>query len=333
MARILPPFAALRAFEAAARHCSFKQASEELNLSPSAVSHQIRSLEDYLGVCLFHRKGSTLELTELAHAYRDEVAKALNILEVASSRVEMARDEASLVVNLFPSLVSTWLLPRLAQFKLTHEDINIHIVSSFEPIHFTGSDIDLAIRCSADSPQDAESAFLFEEEIVPVCSPAYRDELGTIKDPKALLRGTMICCASHTTEWDDWFQACGTQLCRAEHKVESATIHSILRLEDIGGRGPANCIELETRAMVLDAARNGLGLAMARKPFADDMIRKGELVTPFDMKIKSGMNYYLCWPERKARFPNVVNFREWLLSTIKSPPAIQPQVLPERLSA
>lgn len=330
MARILPPFAALRAFESAARHCSFKLASEELNLSPSAVSHQIRSLEDHLGVCLFHRNGSTLELTDLARSYRDEVAQAMNILEAASSRVEMARDDASLVVNLFPSLVSTWLLPRLAQFKQAHQDINIRIVSSFEPINFTGSDIDLAIRYGAEAPQDAESAFLFDEEIVPVCSPAYRDHLGAPNDLNALLKGTLICCASHTTEWADWFEATGIQLCRPKRKTDSAANHSILRFEDIGGFGPANCLELETRAMALDAARNGLGLAMARTPFADEMIRTGELVTPVDIKIRTGMNYFLCWPERKARFRNVVNFRKWLLASINSPPGHQSQLMPAR---
>jgi LysR family glycine cleavage system transcriptional activator len=331
MARILPPFAALRAFEAAARHCSFKKASRELNLSPSAVSHQIRSLEDHLGVCLFHRSGSTLELTELAQSYRNDVATALNILEAASSRVETERDDAGLVINLFPSLVSTWLLPRLSEFKKAHNGVNIRIVSSFEPVPLTGSDIDLAIRYSAGDPPDAMSASLFEEEIVPVCSPAYLEQIGPIKDPPAMLHGTLIHCASHATEWTDWFEASGTQLARNNGQTDTRA----------GGRNrrfidscvSASSIQLESRAMALEAARNGLGLAMARTPFADEMLRRGDLVVPHDFRVNSGMNYYLCWPERKARFRNVVNFRNWLLASIDNAVEGRPRAAPDRLHA
>ncbi len=333
MARILPPFAALRAFEAAARHCSFKLASEELNLSPSAVSHQIRSLEDYLGVCLFHRNGSTLEITELARTYRDEVARALNILESASSRVETARDDASLVINLFPSLASTWLLPRLAQFKAIHDDVNIRIVSSLEPVQFTGSDIDLAIRYGAECPQDAPSAFLFEEEIVPVCSAAYLERFDEPRDPKTLMKGTLIRCASHVNEWSDWFDAA-----RAKHRhriqpIKTAACGTGPRRNAVGNCVSSRGIEVENRAMALQAARSNLGLAMARTPFADEMIRNGDLVVPVDIRVRTGMNYFLCWPERKARFTNVVNFREWLLSSIGTARKIEPDDLPRRLPA
>ena len=332
MARILPPFAALRAFEAAARHCSFKLASEELNLSPSAVSHQIRSLEDFLGVCLFHRNGSTLEITELARTYRDEVARALNILEAASSRVEMARNDASLVINLFPSLASTWLLPRLAEFKAAHDEVNIRIVSSYEPVQFTGSDVDLAIRYAAESPQDAQSAFLFEEEIVPVCSPAYLEQLAVVRDPKSLLHGTLISCASHMNEWSDWFDVAAAKQGRPVRPAAIAACDTGPR-QDAGNCLSTNGIEVENRAMALEAARGNLGLAMARTPFADEMIANGDLVVPVEIRVKTGMNYFLCWPERKARFSNVVYFRKWLLSSISGACDVRSDVLPRKLPA
>ncbi|MEX3009570.1 LysR substrate-binding domain-containing protein [Hoeflea sp. TYP-13] len=317
MARSLPPFAALRAFEAAARHCSFKQAAEELNLSPSAISHQIKSLEDYLGVCLFQRTRNALELTDLAQAYWSDVAAAMNILEAASSRVEKERDDASLVINLFPSLVSTWFLPRLNTFKSENRDVDIRIVSSLDSIPFTGSDIDVAIRYSEHKPAEVMSAFLFKEEIVPVCSPSYVEEYGPFANPQAILEATLIYCINHPTEWTGWFREAGLEEIVPARRMDMDTRNNSGRpLIGANGYAPAARVELDNRALVIEAARDGLGIAMARTPYADRYLRNGNLVIPFDLKIKTGMNYYLCWPERKAKFPNVRNFCDWLVSTL-----------------
>lgn len=316
MARSLPPFAALRAFEAAARHSSFKLASQELNLSPSAISHQIRSLEDYLGVCLFHRTGNALELTDTARSYWNDVATALNILEAASSRIEMERDDASLVINLFPSLASTWLLPRLKGFKAAHRDVDIRIVSSLEPVQFTGSDIDLSVRYSKNPPADAMSAFLFEEEIVPVCSPSFLEQNEPFHDPRSIAGSTLIYCINHPTEWTDWFRAAGIDHVGPSKRLDMDTRNPEGHVDTGGGFMPANSIELDNRALVIEAARDGLGFAMARTPYADRLLRAGELTVPVDLRVRTGMSYYLCWPERKAKFRNVVSFRNWLLTSL-----------------
>lgn len=297
MARSIPPFASLRAFEAAARHCSFKKAAEELNLSPSAISHQIKSLEVHLGICLFQRTGNALEMTETARSYWSEVAAALNTLEAASARVEKARDDASLVINLYPSLVSTWLLPALGAFKSNNRDVDIRIVSSLEPIPFTGSDIDVAIRYGDQKPADVMSRFLFAEDIVPVCSPSFLAAHGPFHDPGSILGSTLIYCINNPTEWSQWLGAAG--------------------LADIV---PTRRMDLDNRALVVEAALGGLGCAMARTPYADRFLQSGDLVIPFDFRFTTGMNYYLCWPERKARFRHVKSFRNWLVSALGQDP-------------
>ena len=315
MARSLPPFAALRAFEAAARHSSFKQAAQELNLSPSAISHQVKSLEEYLGVCLFHRTGSGLEVTDMAQSYWSDVATALTLLETASSRIETERDDASLVINLYPSLISSWLLPRLNGYKAANPGVDIRIVSSFEPIQFTGSDIDLAIRYGDGTLPDAMSAFLFEEETVPVCSPSFLARNGPIENSRAIQGSTLICCANDPAEWSDWFAAVGHEDIRSPLEPSAQNRHTG-PAPDSDVSLPANRIILDTRALVIDAARDGLGIAMARTPYADRFLQSGELIAPVDLKIRTGKDYYLCWPERKSRFRNVVSFRNWLLGSI-----------------
>lgn len=317
MGRSIPPFASLRAFEAAARHCSFKKAAEELNLSPSAISHQIKSLEIHLGICLFNRTHNSLELTEVARAYASDVAAALSILETASARVDQARDDAGLVINLFPSLVSAWLLPLLGAFKAQNRDVDVRIVTSLEPIPFTGSDIDVAIRYGEHGPADALSNFLFAEEIVPVCSPSFLAEYGPFGDPGAILDSTLIYCVNNAAEWSQWLHAAG---------LDEAVPARCMELREHGGPNgphddtdeykPANRMDLDNRTQAIEAARNGLGVAMARTPNADSYLKSGDLVIPIEHKVATGMNYYLCWPERKARFRNVETFRDWLVSRL-----------------
>ncbi len=242
----------------------------------------------------------------------------MNILEAASSRIERERGDAGLVINSFPSLVSTWLLPRLNEFRTENHDVDIRIVSSLEPVQFTGSDIDLAIRYSDKQPSDVMSAYLFEEEIVPVCSPSYLAQNGPVEDPDAIVNSTLIYCINHPTEWTDWFSAVGIEGIRSARRVDIDGRNGMRRFNAGGGYMPANRIELDNRALVIEAARDGLGLAMARTPYADRLLESGDLTISFDMRMKTGMNYYLCWPEHKTKLRNVYNFCTWLLSSLEA---------------
>ncbi|WP_350334365.1 LysR substrate-binding domain-containing protein [Coralliovum pocilloporae] len=290
MGRSLPPFAALRAFEAAARHCSFKRAAVELSLSPSAISHQIKSLEDYLGVCLFIRNQNKLALTDMARNYLEPVSQALNLLEEATSRIEDRRDEASLSINLFPSFAEIWLIPRLAEYRRQNPDVSVKLITTYEPIPFAGSEVDLAITYTEDPDPQHPSALLFEEEIVPVCSPDYLADFGPVETPADLAKHTMIICTNHPGEWDRWL---------AVHQVPESR--------------PQNHVDVEGRSLAMRAAQDSLGIAIGRTPYADDALQSGALVKPFDSPVKTGRKYYLTWPERKAKFRNVKSFRSWVM--------------------
>jgi LysR family glycine cleavage system transcriptional activator len=316
MARSLPSSTALIAFEAAARHCSFKKAAQELNITPSAISHQIKSLEDYLGVCLFRRTGKRLSLTGVAETFLDDVTLAFNILETASIRVKKEREGAILVINLFPALVSTWLLPKLKLFKEKYSDQDIRIVSSLNVIAFTGSEIDIAIRYAEEPPTDAYSSLLFEEEIFPVCSPKYLEQYGPFDSIDDLQNSTLIYCAYHPTEWNRWLDGLKQDKVSTDCELESNKFDNETTLGIFTPPKSPIRMDMDNRAQVIEAARNGLGFAMSRTPYADYYMASGELVAPFSFRIKTGMNYQLSWPERKAKLRHVRQFVDWFLANV-----------------
>jgi len=289
MNRRLPPFAALRAFEAAARHGNFTKAAFELSVSPSAISHQVKQLEERLGVCLFYRENGVLELTEPARVYFAEISQALNLLEVASARIELNLSSKSLTINLFPSLAASWLLRGLNSFHSANPTVDVRLITSLKPIDFAGSDIDLAIRYLAEPPAGMPFLFLFEEIVFPVCSPRLAAVLGSRPMADTLAQETLIYCDTQPDEWPTWWASQG----------QSAIAQS-------------RQIRVDNRLLALEAALDGLGVAMARTPYADHDLRTGRLVAPFAEQISTGWNYYLVWPERKAKIDSLVRFVAWV---------------------
>src|ERR1019366_10343170 len=209
MNRRLPPFAALRAFEAAARHSNFTKAALELSISPSAISHQVKQLEERLGVCLFYRVNGVLELTEPARVYFAEIGQALNLLEVASARIELNSSSKSLTINLFPSLAASWLLRGLSLFHSANPTVEVRLITSLKPIDFTGSDIDLAIRYLTEPPAGMPFLFLFEEIVFPVCSPRLAAAVSTGLMADTLAQATLIYCDTQPEEWPMWWASQG----------------------------------------------------------------------------------------------------------------------------
>jgi LysR family glycine cleavage system transcriptional activator len=289
MNRRLPPFAALRAFEAAARHSNFTKAALELSISPSAISHQVKQLEDRLGVCLFYRVNGVLELTELARAYFAEIGHALNLLEVASARIELNSSSKSLTINLFPSLAASWLLRGLSLFHSANPAVDVRLITSLKPIDFTGSDIDLAIRYLTEPPAGMPFYFLFEEVVFPVCSPGLAAAIGTRPMADALTQETLIYCDTQPDEWGGWWASQGQPAITQSRQIR-----------------------VDSRLLAIEAALDGLGVAMARTPYADHHLRAGRLVAPFAKQISTGWNYYLIWPERKSKIDNLVRFVDWI---------------------
>jgi LysR family transcriptional regulator, glycine cleavage system transcriptional activator len=288
MNRRLPPFAALRAFEAAARHSNFTKAALELSVSPSAISHQVKQLEEQLGVCLFYRVNGLLELTEPARAYVAEISQAFNLLEVASARIDLNSSSKSLTINLFPSLAASWLLRGLSSFHSANPTVDVRLITSLKPIDFNGSDIDLAIRYLTEPPPRMPSLFLFDEVVFPVCSPGLAAAVGTRPMAGALAQETLIYCDTEPDEWCLWWASQGQPALAQPHQIR-----------------------VDNRLLAIEAALDGLGVAMARTPYADQYLRAGRLVAPFSKQISTGWKYYLIWPERKAKIDNLVRFVAW----------------------
>jgi len=288
MSRRLPPFAALRAFEAAARHDNFTQAALELNVSPSAISHQIKQLEEHLGVCLFYRANGVLSPTELARDYLAEISRALNILEVATARIELKASSKTLTINLYMSLAASWLVRRLSSFQSANPKVEIRLITSLKPLDFTGSDVDLAIHYLTEPPVGMPYLFLFEEIMFPVCSPGLAASISTRPMACSLAQETVIYCDTEPDEWRTWWASQGMSEIKQSQEIR-----------------------VDTRFLGLQAAVDGLGVAMARTPYADDDLRAGRLVAPFAAQVSTGWGYYLIWPERKAKLDSLVRFVAW----------------------
>ncbi len=296
MGRRLPPFAAIKAFEAAARYCNFQQAAEELHISPSAVSHQIKSLEDFVGIALFIRNNNRLTLTHDGKAYYKELQQSLDGIERATNAVMRPRGHGELTISLFPTLAELWLIPRLGAFHDDHPNVTIRLSSNTDKSNeFPPDGVDLSIRYIHEDDPDDEGDFLFPEIMIPVCSRAYLESHGPIESEEDLLERTLIYCNWERDEWPFWFGDVGKSTANAK-----------------------SWLELDTRGHALKAASEGLGIAMGRRPFVDDALVSGRLVTPLMRPVSTGFRYFLTASRQSSDFAGVRRFREWLLSICPS---------------
>ncbi len=299
MGRRVPPFAAIRAFEAAARHGTLQAAADELSISPSAVSHQIKSLEAFLGAKVFVRRNNKLSLTELGTSYQQDLHQALDIIEVATARAAQRQEGGRITVNLFSSLAELWLIPLLGSFHEAHPDIEIKLLTQPEEVSLSGSDIDVAIRYASLESADPGYELLFEEDILPVCSPSFLAAMGPMTSPADLAERRLIISSLEPSEWSLWAGANGVSL------------------GDV-----TSWLELDQRTIVMQAARKGLGVAMARRPYADADLDEGTLIAPFPKPVKTGFSYFLAIPERSRNLPRVKAFRKWLLEHCQAEMAV-----------
>lgn len=271
--RWLPPFPALRAFHAAARHARFRDAAEELGVTESAVSHQIRKLEDFLRVPLFERSRSGVRLTETGSRYFEEIEPAFERIEAASRRLVGPIGRPRVVLTLPPSMAILWLVPALAAFERACPDIDLQLMTTVRVCNLRREQIDLAIRHGRGDWDDVEASFMFAETAVPVCAPGYLGDVDPA-DPSAALAGArLIVNKLHPPEWEEWAAAHG------------------LPAPDAG-----NALLLEGLEQGLQAAEAGLGIAMGRRPLVDERLEQGRIVAPFGLRGPSDAAYYLCHP-------------------------------------
>jgi len=289
--RRLPPLNSLRSFESAARHASFLRAARELHVTPSAISHQIRALEKFLGVALFRRDGRQVQLTREGENYLQGVREGLTLIAAATGRIASSRAGGVLTLSVAPSFANPWLAPRLAGFQLQHPELEVRLSSSIEVVDFKKSDVDAAVRYGAGRWPGLESHRLFAEELVPVASPKLRIGKKRLRKPVDLRGATLLHVMQRLGEWRVWLTA-----------ADISDIDSV--------SGP----KFHTTPLALEAAIAGHGVAIADRTLVADHLRSGRLVTPFDLTLPREYAYYLVYPQSRANDPNISLFREWLLA-------------------
>src|SRR5689334_3641621 len=260
----LPSLNGLRAFEAAARHLSFTNAASELNVTQTAISHQIRRLEEELGMRLFVRQNRALALTPQAKAYLPGVPAAFNDLRLATDRLLRRDDDHVLTVSTLASLAAKWLLPRLSKFQESHPGIDVRITTSTNLVDFQRDNVDAAIRYGRGQWPGVRADWLMADELFPVCSPALLKGNKPLKCPEDLRDHVLLHTSNaNSDDWRLWLTAAG--LPSDISKQPGITFDLVL--------------------MTVQAAIDGIGVAMGRTSYVQDDIAKGRLVVPFDITL------------------------------------------------
>ncbi len=288
--RRLPPLNAMRAFEAAARSKSFTRAADELHVTQAAISHQVKTLEEWLGVPLFQRLNRGLKLTPAGEAYLPRLTQAFDLMTAGTSQLVDRAGKSVIFLSTLDSLASLWLLPRLHRFRQRHPNIDVRVVSiNREDDTLTQGDVDIDIRLGDGSWSGLYVVPLLSETISPVCSPDLMKGEHPLYKPEDLAHHTLLHDVM-TTNWHTWFEAA---------EVEGID----------AGRGPG----FNRSYLVIQAAINGDGVALGRSVLATDAIKAGKLVKPFDINIDLEFSYYFVCGRAQADEPSIRAFREWLL--------------------
>jgi LysR family glycine cleavage system transcriptional activator len=288
----LPSLNGLRAFEAAARHLSFTRAAAELNVTQTAISHQIRRLEAQLGLRLFVRDKRSLRLTREAQDYLPAVRAAFDDLKLATERLRHPAGTQLLIVSTMASLAAKWLLPRLAAFQEANPGIEVRISASSHLVDFRREEVDLAIRYGRGRWPGLTAQWLMAEDIFPVCSPALLKGAKPLKRPQDLAQHTLIHGSLSREDWQLWLTAAGLPTALATR--------------------PGLTFDLSL--MAIQAAIDGLGVALGRTPFVEADIAAGRLVVPFEMRLPAEAGYYVVAPDATADTPKIALFRDWLVT-------------------
>lgn len=293
----LPSLNGLRAFETAARHLSFTLAASELNVTQTAISHQIRRLEEELGIRLFVRRNRALALTAEAKDYLPGVRAAFNDLRLATDRLLRRDDDHVLTVSTLASLAAKWLLPRLSSFQESHPGIDVHITTSTNLVDFRAGDVDAAIRYGRGHWRGLRADWLMADELFPVCSPALLKRDKPLRCPEDLVHHTLLhTSGGYDDDWRLWLTAAGLPA-------------------DIS-KQPG--LSFDLIFLTVQAAIDGSGIAMGRTSYVQDDIAKGRLVVPFEIALPADAGFYLVSPETKADPPKLAAFRQWLKASAQN---------------
>ncbi|HVI66565.1 MAG TPA: transcriptional regulator GcvA [Bradyrhizobium sp.] len=285
----LPPLNALKAFEAAARHESFTRAAEELCVTQGAVSHQVKALEAELAIKLFNRERQRLIITEAGRDYLAVVRDALDWIAVGTERLLQRQNAGVLTVSTSPDFAAKWLVHRLGHFAEAHSTIDLRVSATMHHVDFAREDVDMAVRHGDGNWPGLDAVELSAEQLFAVCSPKLLSGRRLGK-PADILKFPLLHLDSRA-DWRKWLQAVGISDANVKH-------------------GPV----LNRASMVIDAAINGQGIALARTTLAAWDLLNGRLVRPFPESLRLSKTYWIVCPKATSKVPKIVTFRGWLLA-------------------
>jgi LysR family glycine cleavage system transcriptional activator len=299
MSRRNYPLNALRYFEASARHLSFVKAAEELFVTPAAVSHQVKKLEEFLGFPLFLRQSRGLLLVDSGQVLLSELGEVFLQLDKAMERVIDNDSHGTLTISVAPAFAVMWLIPRLQKFYAQHPDIDVRISTSLGLIDFQRDNFDAVIRLGHGDWFGLETIKLFDESVTPMCSPSLLEGINPITTADDLRNHVLL--HNHSMDydpnaptWESWLKAAGANRVDPSHGMHFS-------LPDHG----------------LQAAKDGAGVVLGWRKLSEPDIAAGRVVAPFDINLSLESSFYLCYPEQYALRPNIVILRDWLEQELK----------------
>jgi LysR family transcriptional regulator, glycine cleavage system transcriptional activator len=294
MKRKIPSTVALALFESAARHESFARAADEMCVTESAVSRQISALEAYLDVKLFSREKQHVTLTKAGRDYAGSVSANLAELEL-HTRSLMANKGIGGVLELavIPTFANRWLLPRLSEFRAAHPEITLNLSERPDPFSFRGTNFDAALHFDHPQWNGVVKIDLFGEEVVPVVSPRHYD-LAALKTPADFLTIPLLNKSTRGEAWERWFARAGCP-----------------------GLDVRLAMRFELYAMIIEAARAGLGAGLVPRFYVQDEVARGDLAIPFDLPLREAKRYCLVYPDYRQDSPMLCAFRDWVMKVAR----------------
>lgn len=288
----LPPLNSVKAFEAAGRLENFSKAAVELNVTPGAISRQIKKLEQHLGVSLFGRIGNEVQITPMGRRYLGEVQEAFSRLEAGTRAI--SADRAAKPLHIWGSrfFIRLWLLPRLPDFQLRFPDQEV-LITTVQPNEPLPPEIDVAIIVGNGHWSGMRADILLRREIMPVCSPGYLRAAPPLATPADLAQHTLLETSSAAEDWDRWSASTGA-----------------------GSLALARRITFTSADLTFSAALDGLGVVLGRRGFIETELSKGNLVAPFESAFDLGDGFYLIYQDRDPLPPRVRHFRQWILEQL-----------------
>jgi LysR family glycine cleavage system transcriptional activator len=292
MAKRLPPLLALEAFDAAARATSFKVAAAELNLTPSAISHRVKQLEQHLGLALFRRLNREIRLTEAGQAYFGTVRRAFDQVAQASLRVGQPKQVEELRVSAVPHFAATWIIPHLEDFLNRQPGLRLYVESSTRNADFARDAVDAAVRYGHGRWPGLAATRLTGLSVAPVCAPKLLQ--AGLKQPRDLRDQTLIHFTQFPQSWPEWLQAAGLAALKPQREVW-----------------------VDSVSQALDAAENGLGVTLGLAPLVGPKLQSGRLVMPFAPVLPLDFGYWLVCRRAEADKPALQALRGWLLDLMQ----------------